>query len=209
MATSTTGQRSDQPVHIPIEVRTGRGLWATALVAALAGLGFTTVQIMERITILKDPTAGLLCDVNGVVSCSNVLSAWQSSVLGPPNALIGAIMFALLGSGALSGLLGSRLARPYLVTLWGLAVFFLCFASWFMFETAFSIGSLCLWCTGIVTAVVVICACLTRLAERASAFGTGTAGGVLRAAVHTRVDLLVWTAWWLTIAVLLWIGLSG
>ena len=186
----------------------GRALWAVAVVAALAGVAFTTMQILEKVAILTDPATSLLCDVNSVISCTNVLNAWQSSVLGPPNALIGAIMFALLGSGALAGLLGSRHSHAYLITLWGLAVFFLCFASWFMFETAFSIVSLCLWCTGIVTAVLVICACLTRLADRASAFGTGGAGNVLRAVVHTRLDLVIWVLWWLAIAALLWIGLA-
>src|SRR6478752_8393728 len=78
------------------------GLWALALFAALTGLVFTTIQIMERIAILQDPFTRLACDVNSTLSCSQVLTAWQSSVLGPPNAFVGAAMFAILGSAALS-----------------------------------------------------------------------------------------------------------
>ena len=63
--------------------------------------------------------------------------------------------------------------------LWGLAVFFALFATWFMFQTAFSIGSLCLWCTGIVTMVLAICATLTRIAHRAAAFGAGPFAGLM------------------------------
>lgn len=184
-----------------------RPAWWVVLVAAAAGLTFTTVQIVEKIAILKDPTAGLVCDISTTVSCTNVLNAWQSSVLGPPNALIGAIMFAVLGSGALGGVLGGRPARSYVLVLWGLAVFFALFAIWFMFQTAFSIGSLCLWCTGIVTAVLAICATLTRIAHRAHAFGSGPFAGVMDTVVKSSLDLIIWGGWWLVIAAMLAVGL--
>ncbi|HQR28374.1 MAG TPA: vitamin K epoxide reductase family protein [Nocardioides sp.] len=183
-------------------------LWAVVLGAALAGLGFTVVQIMEKITILKDPGATLSCDLSTTVSCTDVLNAWQSSVLGPPNALIGAVMFALLGSAALAGFLGSELSRSYLATMWGLAVFFLSFATWFMYETAFSIGRLCPWCIGITTAVVVICAALTRLADRHDAFGDTGFGRRVSGAVRSRLDLVVWAVWWVVIAGFLLVGLA-
>ena len=196
---SADGDLAPEPVR--------RGPWVWVLVAALAGIAFTTVQVMEKIDILAHPGKTLFCDVSSTVSCTDVLNAWQSSVLGPPNSLVGAIMFAVLGSAGLAGLLASRLSRAYLVTVWGLAVFFLCFASWFMYETAFGIGSLCVWCTGIVTAVVVICAALTRIASRAHAFGDNGFGYVVATAVGSRLDLAVWAVWWLAIAALLWIGL--
>lgn len=185
----------------------GRGAWVWVVVAAVSGIAFTTIQIMEKIDILANPGKTLFCDVSSTVSCTEVLNAWQSSVLGPPNSLIGAIMFAVLGSAGLAGLLASTLSRAYLVTVWGLAVFFLCFATWFMVETAFSIGSLCVWCTGIVTAVVVICAALTRIADRAKAFGATGFGYVVATVVRSRLDLAVWGTWWLAIAAVLWIGL--
>ena len=184
-----------------------RRAWWVVLVAAFAGLAFTTVQIMEKISILKDPAAGLVCDISTTVSCTNVLNAWQSSVLGPPNALIGAIMFAILGSAALGGVLGGRPARSYLLVLWGLAVFFALFATWFMFQTAFVIGSLCLWCTGIVTAVLAICATLTRIAHRAHAFGSRRFGAWMDTAVKSSLDLIIWGGWWAGIATMLAVGL--
>lgn len=185
----------------------GRGAWWVVAIGAGAGLVFTTIQIMEKISILKDPTAGLFCDINAKVSCTNVLMAWQSSVLGPPNALIGAIMFALLGSAGLAGVLGSRASRGYLLVLWGLGLFFAAFATWFMFQTAFVIGSLCLWCTGIVTAVLAICAALTRAANTAQAWGTGGFGRFMGTAVRAKLDLIIWAGWWLGIAGMLAVGL--
>jgi uncharacterized membrane protein len=96
-------------------------LWTTILLAGLAGLGFTGTQIMEKLAILKDPTTTLVCDVNGGLSCTDVLLSWQASVLGPPNALIGAVMFTILWGAAMGALLGSRIARWHVVVLWGLA----------------------------------------------------------------------------------------
>lgn len=186
---------------------TDRAAWMTVLIAALAGISFTTVQIIDKIAILKNPGTGLVCDVNATLSCSGVIEAWQSSVLGPPNALIGAIMFALLGSAGLAGVLRSSLSPHYLAAMWGLAVFFVMFASWFMYQTAFSIGLLCLWCVGITTAVVIICAALTRIADRAEAFGTGWFGAWVARTVRGYGDLVFWGTWWAVIALLVTIGL--
>jgi uncharacterized membrane protein len=182
--------------------------WAVVLGAALMGLGFTTIQIMEKITILKNPDANLVCNISARISCTDVLNAWQSSVLGPPNALIGAIMFAIFTSAALGGFLNSRFAGSFVATLWGLAVFFLSFATWFMYQTAFSIGTLCPWCVGITTAVVAICVALTRIADHTQAFGDTGFGRLVGRAVETRLDLALWAGWWLLIAVFLYVGLA-
>lgn len=184
-------------------------LWAVVLGAGLAGLAFTTVQVIEKITILTDPGATLVCDVNATISCTDVLNAWQSSVLGPPNSLIGAVMFTAFLSAAAAGLMGSRLSRSYLAALWGLAVFFLGFATWFMYETAFSIERLCPWCIGITSAVVAICAALTRIAHREGAFGQTGLGTIVTRGVRRNLDLVVWAVWWLAIGAFLVIGLGG
>ena len=118
-----------QHVHVDLAGHVGR-LETTAPDQPLGQRGVEAA----RHRILKDPATQLACDVNAVLSCSNVLLSWQASVLGPPNALIGAIMFTILWSAALGRLLGSTLGSRHVVVLWGLAVFFLCFATWFFIE---------------------------------------------------------------------------
>jgi uncharacterized membrane protein len=204
----TESERDTAPEPEAPPASGGRGWWAAVLVAGLAGVVFTGIQIVEKITISNQPSTVLFCDVNSVVSCTNVLNAWQSSVLGPPNSLVGAVMFSLFASGGLAGVLGSRASRSYLLTLWGLAVFFLGFASWFMYQTAFRIGALCIWCTGLVTAVVVISAALTRLNQRRATLGSGSAGRTLDLMVRSNGDLIVWAGWWVVLAVLVWAGLA-
>jgi uncharacterized membrane protein len=179
--------------------------WIVALLAAGAGIGFTGTQIVERITILKDPSAVLACDVNATLSCSNVLAAWQSSViLGIPNAFIGAVMFALFASAALAGILKSALSVAYLRFLLALIAFFALFATWFMLQTAFVINALCLWCVGITTAVGLIGATLTHHAGQTNAIG-----GVGRSIARTGLWWILWLGWWLLVAGLLWVGLAA
>lgn len=203
---------STAPPSFPDAARTGtapvlRGWWAAALGAAVVGIGLTGLQIVEKIAVLSDPGAALVCDVNAVLSCSSVLSAWQSSVLGPPNALIGAVLFAVLGSAALGGVLGGRPARAYLVALWAVAIGFALFATWFMVQTAYAIGALCLWCIGITTAVLVIVAALTRIVVHAHAV-SGSLGRGVGALVRSQTDLVVIAGWWLAIAAVLFTGLA-
>jgi uncharacterized membrane protein len=194
----------------PVPVAPYRGSrvgWVTVAVAGLAGMGFTTVQIMDKITVLSNPNVGLVCDVNATLSCSGVMEAWQSSVLGPPNPLIGAIMFAILASAGLAGALGSQLSRAYVGLVAGLAVFFAMFATWFMYQTAFEIGKLCLWCTGITTAILIISGVLMRIAVRAGVFGTGGLGQFLTRTVDAYGDVIFWFAWWAGVGLMLAIGL--
>ena len=178
-------------------------LWL-ALVASLAGIGFTGTQIVERIAILKEPGTTLFCDVNSVMSCSNVLAAWQSSVIfGIPNAFIGAVMFSLFAATTLAAALGSSLSAGYWRTMEFLVVFFAAFATWFMIQTAFVISALCLWCTGIITAVGVIGAVFTQHCAQ-----QGLLGARMRAAGAAGIVYTVWAGWYLAVIGLLYIGLA-
>lgn len=180
------------------------GRWVAVLVAALLGIVFTGIQIVERIGTLKDPDMSLVCDVNAVLSCSNVLEAWQSSViLGVPNAFIGAVMFAVLGTAGAVLLSGTEVNRGTMRALTGLAVFFAAFATWFMMQTAFVIGALCLWCIAITTAIGVIGAVMSMTAAQQAYLGRP---GVVLA--RSGVLLWIWIGWWIALAGLMVIGLS-
>lgn len=178
--------------------------WWAVLFASLAGLTFTSVQIVERIAILRSPDLSLACDINAVMSCSNVLEAWQSSVVfGIPNALLGAIMFTILGTSAVGALVGAQPPRGYVRALWGLSLFFAGFATWFMMQTAFVIGALCLWCIGITTAIGVIGATLTHIAG-----DRGDLGVVGRSVTQSGLSWWIWAGWWVAVAGLLAVGLT-
>lgn len=182
--------------------------WGVVLVAAAVGLIITTALVVQKVALLEDPAARLLWDFTDTMSCTAVLSAPQSSVFGPPNGVLGVAVFAILASAALGGVLGGRPGRSYVLAMWVLALIFAAFATWFTFQSAFVIGAWCLWCTGIVTVVLTICAALTRIASHAGAWGDGGFGAAIARAVGARVDLALWIGWWLVIAGTLALGLA-
>ncbi len=182
--------------------------WLVVLAAAAAGLLFTTALVQQKLALVADPEEGLLWDISSRASCTTVLNAWQSSAFGLPNGVLGVAVFAIFASAALGGALDGRPSRTYLLALWGLALVFACFATWFTFQSAFVIGAWCLWCTGIVTVVLMICAALTRIATNARAWGDGRTGTVMTGATAARVDIAVWVGWWLVIAGMLAVGLA-
>jgi uncharacterized membrane protein len=144
-----------------------RWWFGAIVVAAVVGVAATITQLVERIALAQNSRAEFICDINGTFSCGNVLTSWQSSVFGPiPNAAIGLTVFAFtIGIGA-AGLLGSALSKP----AWALATFFAgfigLFTTWFLAETAFVIGSVCLYCLVIATMVLTLNLAWWRVGHR-------------------------------------------
>lgn len=172
------------------------------LVAAASGIGIISgsITIVDKIALLKDPAAGSFCDISSTVGCTPVLLASQSSVLGPPNALLGVIMFAILATAGLVDGTGGRLTRGMTTGLLGLTVFFAAFLTWYMVQVAFVIGSLCPFCT--------VCAagCLATLVgvnRMAAANGLPVA----RSLVRGNLDVLVAVGWAIIIAAILFSGI--
>jgi len=134
-----------------------RTWFSVVAVAAVVGMAATIIQIVERVALAQNADANLLCDINGTFSCGNVLTSWQSSVFGPiPNSAIGLSVFALTLGVAGAGVLGSTLSKA----AWGVATFFAgfmaAFTVWFLAQTAFVIGSVCLYCLVIGTMVLLV-----------------------------------------------------
>lgn len=189
----------DRPVTAPPTTHTRPWGW---LVVAASGIGIISgsITIMDKIALLKDPAAGSFCDISSTVGCTPVLLAWQSSVLGPPNALLGVIMFAILATAGLVVATGGRLTRGMTTGLLGLAVFFAAFLTWYMVEVAFVIGSLCPFCTICAAGCLVTLVGVNRLAA---------ANGlpVARTLVRGNLDVLVAGGWAIIIAAILFSGI--
>lgn len=180
-------------------------MWAATLaVASLVGVISGSVTIVDKIALLREPTAGSFCDVSAQIGCTPVLLAWQSSVLGPPNALLGVIMFAILGTSGLVTATGGRMAAGYRQAMVGLAGFFAAFLTWYMAQVAFAIGSLCPFCTVCAGAVLVALLATVRLA--ADPDGTSFPRA-LNALVRGNTDVVVVIGWGVLIAAMLFAGI--
>lgn len=174
------------------------------MLAGAAGVVSGSITVVDKIALLKDPAAGSFCDISSTVGCSPVLLAWQSSVLGPPNALLGLIMFAVLATAGAAVAVGGRLPAGFLAAMLGLAVFFALFLTWYMYEVAYSIGSLCPFCTVCAAAVLTTVVGVNRLVS------AGGSGGVQRRAAalaNGNWDVLIGLGWAAVIAAMLFAGI--
>jgi uncharacterized membrane protein len=176
-----------------------RRWFGLVVIAAVIGMSATIIQLVERIALAQTPSANLLCDINGTFSCGNVLTSWQSSVFGPiPNAAIGLSVFAVtLGVGG-AGLLGSQVSKATWGVVTFLAGFMGVFTIWFLAQTAFVIGSVCLYCLVIATMVLLMNLAWWRLGHELGQL-TGnrifdTADWVVRGGTHVAL--------WLGVAVI-------
>ena len=110
------------------------------------GLVAAFLQILEKIQLLKHTDKLLVCDLNSVFSCSNVLNAWQSSVFGFPNSLMCMVFFTIFATVGLAVLSGASLPRAFRLGVHFLSLFVLGFALWFLWQSIYVIGSLCVLC---------------------------------------------------------------
>jgi uncharacterized membrane protein len=174
------------------------------MVASAIGIVSGSITIMDKIALLKDPANGSFCDISSTVGCSPVLLAWQSSVLGPPNALLGVIMFAVLGTAGAVVASGGRLVAGFHTAMLGLAVFFAAFLTWYMFEVAYSVGSLCPFCTVCAGAVLVTVVGTNRLV---AAQGVGGPQRFATRLARGSWDVLIVIGWGAIIAAMLVSGI--
>jgi len=112
----------------------------------VVGLTASFLETIEYQEILKNAHAQLVCNLNSVFSCGNVLNAWQSKIFGFPNSMLCMVFFTLMFTSGLVGLTGGSLSPKLRLWLHGIATFFLGFALWFMWESTFKIRALCILC---------------------------------------------------------------
>jgi uncharacterized membrane protein len=174
------------------------------LLAAASGIGIISgsITIVDKIALLNDPAAGSFCDISSTVGCTPVLMAWQSSVLGPPNALLGVIMFAILATSGLVVGAGGALSRAMTTGLLALNVFFAAFLTWYMYEVAYSIGSLCPFCTVCAAGCLVSLVAVNRLAAAnglpiAQRMARGSPDGLLAVGWGAIIAAMLFSGIWL------------
>lgn len=125
---------------------TAKKQYAFMVVGATIGLIAAFWQTLEKLTLLKNKDAILSCDLGSVFSCSNVLNAPQSSVFGFPNSIMCMILFTIFLAVGLVGLTGGQIAKKMRLAVQGLSVFTLGFAFWFLFQSTYRIGAICIFC---------------------------------------------------------------
>lgn len=122
-------------------------VWAWVLsLGGMAGVVAMTWQASERISMLKNPTAPLNCNLNPVIDCGSVLNDRLAALFGFPNAFIGMIVFAMLMLSGLFMLGGTKPNRTYRLIVMLLATVLMGFSAWFFGVSLYVIGKICIFC---------------------------------------------------------------
>jgi len=129
-------------------------LWWVVAVSSFAGLAASFIQTIERINFAKNPEVPLQCDLSPIFSCSNVFNAWQSSVFGFPNSLMCIVFFSVTAGLALVGATGGAINKKLRYILHFFALFFLGFGAWYLWQSTYRIGYICIFCTICYAAVI-------------------------------------------------------
>lgn len=162
------------------------------VLASAVGLASAFWQLMEKLQLLKNPQHALSCNFNSTFNCSNVLNAHQSSALGPPNSVIGIVMFTFFLSVGLVLATGSQISRRLALWVQGLAVFMLGFTMWFLFQSTYRIRSVCIFCLFIGTSVLVINVLVDR--------HNWQTHPKLKKIYESGSDIFAWALIWLAVA---------
>jgi uncharacterized membrane protein len=160
------------------------------------------IQTIERIEYAKHPTAALSCDLNSVFSCSNVFDAWQSAVFGFSNSLLCIVFFAVTMGIALAAATNSKLNKKLRLIMHFFAVFFLGFGAWYLWQSTYKIGYICIFCVACYSAVIAINWAWLKLNAR-DIFTSKSAAKRWAWVEATGADNFAWALWSIVIAAMI------
>lgn len=116
------------------------------LITAAVAL-FASVMLMhEHIATLKNPNFKAVCDINPIFSCGSVMQSDQAKVFGFDNTYAGIIGFSALTTIAATLLAGATYKKWFWQGLQAGVTLAQIFIFWLIYQSLFSIGSICLFC---------------------------------------------------------------
>ncbi|MDQ5885264.1 MAG: hypothetical protein QG645_427 [Patescibacteria group bacterium] len=130
--------------------------WIIASVGSAIGLIASFIQTIERISYADQPLKALTCDINSIFSCSSVFDGWQSSFFGFSNSIMSLTFFAVVFGVSISGATGSIINKYLRYVMHFFSVFFLAFGAWYLHQTVYAIGALCIFCIFIYSGVILL-----------------------------------------------------
>lgn len=117
------------------------------IIFSIIGLLASTAIAIEKIHLLEDPNAQLICSINPIYSCQSVILSDQASVFGFSNELIGIAFFGGVLALGLGVLAGARYKNWLHYLTWlGLAGS-MGMVVWFFYQSVYNINALCIYCS--------------------------------------------------------------
>jgi len=157
---------------------------------AAIGMVAAFLQTLEKLELIKNKDAILPCNLNSVFNCSSVLNAPQSSVFGFPNSVMCLTLFTIFFAIGLAGINGT-LSRTVRLGTQTLSLATLAFALWFLWQSAFVIGALCIFCIFCFTGLLMVNGAWLRLNVADLPVGSHLKAWLFYLVRH-QYDVLIW-----------------
>ncbi|MBD0739727.1 vitamin K epoxide reductase family protein [Streptomyces sp. CBMA29] len=143
--TRTDGGSDDRQ---PVEgIGAGRGFTWLLLICGILGTVASFVITDDKFKLLEDPNYTPACSLNPIISCGNIMKSDQAHAFGFPNPMIGMIAYPVMICVAMGILAGARYRPWFWLGLQAGTLFGVGFVTWLQYQSLYSIGSLCLWCS--------------------------------------------------------------
>lgn len=168
--------------------------WQILVLGSSVGLIASFIQTIERIHYAQNPNVELACNVSAIFSCSNVFDAWQSAVFGFSNSIMCLAFFGILLGIGLTGMTGSTLNKQLRLSMHFFTIFFLGFGAWYLQQSAYAIGYICLYCLACYSGVIAMNWAWLRLNAGDLPIGEGMRKK-LRHAIQKNYDTYFWVLW--------------
>lgn len=112
------------------------------IIVVIASIALS-VEVFNR---LKNPNYVPVCNLNPILSCTNVADSAQGHAFGIPNYFLGIAGYAAIATIGAAMLAGAKFKRWFWQLVEAGVLFAFGFMSWLQFQTLYRIGALCLFC---------------------------------------------------------------
>lgn len=126
-------------------------VYLVMLVMSLVALVVSFCLSSDTLKMAAKPDIALSCDINAVVSCSDVAASWQADPIHLfgmhfPNSFFGICFEAVFVTIAVLGLTRTRFPRWFSLATWWGGLAALLYSYWLLSQELFVINALCPWC---------------------------------------------------------------
>ena len=119
------------------------------IVFGLVGLLASSILLLEKMELLKDPNYQPSCNVNPIISCGSVMKTEQASAFGISNSFVGIAGFAGVITIGFAMLAGAKFKRWFWLGLQAGTFFGMAFSMWLYYQGIYVIGAVCPYCAAI------------------------------------------------------------
>lgn len=165
--------------------------FAIIAIGAVIGLVAAFMQLLEKLSLLENSQANLLCNINPVFSCTNLLGAWQSSVFGFPNSLMCIIFFVIMATTGIIGWANGEVPKKFRLVFQAMTLFFIGFGFWYIWQSIFVIGAMCIYCVFCYIGVLIVSYAWLRLNYKELPISKN-AKKFMNNLINNQYDILIW-----------------